>query len=117
MAPGRRPTDTATAPDTGAAGESAAIRTEFAVDLGGDPSLEGARSLWSALKAQHGPVLDGLRPLVAVRENGAGGAIELRLVVGPLANAAAAARLCATLATAGLACQATVFEGQRLALR
>jgi hypothetical protein len=43
--------------------------------------------------------------------------VELRLVVGPLANAATAARLCAALANAGTTCQPTVFDGQRLAIR
>jgi hypothetical protein len=43
--------------------------------------------------------------------------MELRLVVGPLVNAGAAARLCGTLAASGLACQPTIFDGQRLALR
>jgi hypothetical protein len=41
--------------------------------------------------------------------------VELRLVAGPLPNAAAAARACAMLP--GANCHPTVFEGQRLALR
>ena len=95
--------------------ESTATRTEFAVDIGGDPSLEGLRALWASLKAGHAALFEGLRPLVAIREGGKG--VELRLVVGPLANAVAAARLCATLSVAGQTCQPTIFDGQRLALR
>ena len=45
------------------------------------------------------------------------GAIELRLVVGPLPNASIAARLCAALSAAGQSCQPAVFDGQRLALQ
>ncbi len=48
---------------------------------------------------------------------GASGQVELRLVVGPITNAGTAAKLCAALANAGLSCQPTTFDGQRLALR
>jgi hypothetical protein len=95
--------------------EPTTTRTESAVDIGGDPSLEGLRALWASLKASHAALFEGLRPLVAIREGGKG--VELRLVVGPLANAVAAARLCATLSAAGQTCQPTIFDGQRLALR
>lgn len=98
------------------AADSTAIRTEFGVDLAGDPSIDGLRSRWQQLRAQHGPVLEGLRPVVAIQEGGGSG-LELRLVAGPLSNANAAARLCATLTLAGVNCKPTVFDGQRLALR
>jgi hypothetical protein len=97
--------------------ESTATRTEFAVDIGGDSSLDGLRALWASLKASHAGLFDGLRPVVAIREGSRPGALDLRLVVGPLANAGAAARLCASLAAAGQTCQPTIFDGQRLALR
>ena len=101
----------------GPAAESIATRTEFGVDLGGDRTVDALRTLWTALKAgKHGALLEGLRPVVAVREGGKSG-VELRLVAGPLANAGAAARLCGSVAAAGLACQPTVFDGQRLAVR
>jgi len=100
-----------------AAQESIATKTEFGIDLGGDSSFEGLRALWASIKGGHAGLLEGLRPLVAVREAANGGALELRLVVGPLTNAVAAARLCAILASAGRACQPTIFDGQRLALR
>ncbi|WP_296579392.1 hypothetical protein [Phreatobacter sp.] len=97
--------------------DSTAIRTEFGVDLAGDPSIDGLRSRWQQLRAQHGPMLEGLRPVVAIQEGGGSGGLELRLVAGPLSNANAAARLCATLSLAGVNCKPTVFDGQRLALR
>lgn len=99
-----------------AADESTAIRTEFGVDLAGETSIEALRARWTQLRNQHGPVLEGLRPVVAIQE-GRGGAVELRLVAGPLSNANAASRLCATLANAGVNCKPAVFDGQRLALR
>jgi hypothetical protein len=52
-----------------------------------------------------------------VRESARPGGVELRLVAGPIANAASAARLCATLAAAGATCQPATFDGQRLAMR
>jgi hypothetical protein len=100
------------------AADSVATRTEFGVDLGGDRTVDALRALWTSLRAgRHASLFTGLRPLVAIREVGKSGAVELRLVVGPVANAGAAARLCGTLAAQGLACQPTVFDGQRLALR
>ena len=56
------------------------------------------------------------RPVIAIRDGGSAG-IELRLVAGPVANAAAAARLCAALSSAGQTCQPAIFDGQRLALQ
>jgi hypothetical protein len=102
--------------ETGPVG-SVATKTEFGVDLGSAPSMAGLRGLWQSLKDAHGPLFDGLRPVMALREGTRPGTIELRLVAGPLANAGAAARLCAALSAAGLGCQATVFDGQRLALK
>ena len=69
------------------------------------------------MKANQPGLLEGLRPLIALREGQKGGSPELRLVAGPLANASVAARLCAALAAAGQACQPAVFDGQRLALQ
>jgi hypothetical protein len=109
-APSRAP------PAQEAAAASVATRTDFGIDLGGDSTIDGLRALWGTLKAQHGTTLEGLRPLIAVRE-GRAGAVELRLVAGPLANAAAAARLCATLTASLAPCQPATFDGQRLALR
>jgi len=41
----------------------------------------------------------------------------LRLVAGPLGDAAAAAKICARLAENERPCETTVFDGQRLALK
>jgi hypothetical protein len=103
---------------TGAsAADSVATKTEFGVDIGGNASIDGLRSLWSTLKASQPALFDGLRPVIAVREGQKPGAIELRLIAGPLPNASIAARLCAALAAANQPCQPTVFDGQRLALQ
>ena len=102
---------------TNAATESVIIKTEFGIDLGTAPTVDGLRALWSRLKAQHGALLNGLRPVAALHEGHEPCGVVLRLVAGPLANAAAAARLCATLAGQLPACRPATFEGQRLAAR
>jgi hypothetical protein len=96
--------------------ESVATKTEFGIDLGGNATVEGVKAMWAALKAGQPGLLEGLRPVVSIREAKAG-AIELRLIAGPLANASVAARLCAALAATGQTCQPAVFDGQRLALQ
>jgi hypothetical protein len=99
----------------GAAADSVSTTTEFGLDLGSGPTIEALRSRWTELREKHAAMLGKLRPVVSVLDRGGG--IELRLVAGPLPNAAAAARLCGVLAAASLSCQPAVFDGQRLALR
>jgi cell division septation protein DedD len=96
---------------------SIATRTEFGIDLGAGNSIDALRSLWVSIRSKHAGLVDGLRPVVAIREGSRPGKMELRLVAGPLVNAATAARLCGVLAAAGLGCQPALFDGQRLALR
>lgn len=105
-------------PQTAAAPEQpGTTRTEFGVDLGGEKSVDGLRARWATLRGNHGAILDGMRPVIAIKEGQKAGTVELRLVVGPVANAAAAARVCARLQASGVPCVPTVFDGQRLSLR
>lgn len=99
--------------------ESATDGIEHGVDLGGGATLEAMRALWTSVKAQHSALLEGLRPVISVREKSEksrSGGVELRLVVGPLTDKAAAT-LCAALSTSGMACRPAPFDGQRLAAR
>jgi hypothetical protein len=89
---------------------------EFGVDLGAANSLNGLRALWRGLARTHGPQLEGLRPLLAVRERNNGLGLQLRLIAGPIKDAAAAARICAALSEAARNCRTTAFDGQRLTL-
>lgn len=95
--------------------DTATAKPEFGVDLGRANSVEGLRQLWTTVRGRHGAALEGLRPIVTIRELARSGGVEIRLVAGPIPNAAAAARLCATLP--GVTCHPTLFDGQRLALR
>ncbi len=92
-------------------------KVDFGVDLGSAPTIEGLRALWTSAKGRHGALLDGLRPIVVLRERVKPGGVELRLVAGPLPSAAMAARMCVVITTTGTVCQPAVFDGQRLALR
>lgn len=96
--------------------EVAAPRTAFGVDLGAANSIEGLRALWRRATAAHKPLLADLRPVIAVRERRNPAGVQVRLIAGPLDDAAAAARICAAIAAARHACTATTFEGQRLAI-
>jgi len=99
------------------AADSVATKTEFGIDVGGNASVEGLRTLWMKFKTSQPALFDGLRPVVAIREGQKPGTIELRLIAGPIANAGMAARMCAALSAMNQTCQPAVFDGQRLALQ
>jgi len=94
-----------------------ATRTDFGVDIGNGPTVASLRQAWSTIRRNHGDLFEGLYPVIAVRDGAKPGSVELRLIIGPLSNAAVAARLCGRVANAGLSCQPVIFDGQRLALR
>ena len=102
-------------PPWAASSKVAVQRTEFGVDVGGANSLGGLRALWRGLKSN--AVLAALRPIIVVKESNTGLGMQLRLVAGPLADAAAAAKICAALLESQRPCETTVFDGQRLAMK
>lgn len=108
--------DTSTVESTASIAEAPVARTSFGVDLGTAPNVEGLRALWRK-DISTSNALASLQPIVAVRERPGVAGVNLRLVAGPLTDAAAAARLCATL-TAGVQrpCEPSVYDGQRLAM-
>jgi len=95
---------------------SVATKSEFGIDIGAGTSLDELRVLWAAAKTNHSALFTGLRPLAAAGETKPEGS-ELRLVVGPLPNAAEAARLCAALSESGLRCRPSAFEGEQFAVQ
>jgi hypothetical protein len=101
-----------------AAGPQLAVkRTEFGVDVGGANSVGGLRALWRGLlKWRSNTALAGLQPIIVVKEGNSGLGMQLRLVAGPLTDAAAAARICAAMTINDRRCETTVYDGQRLAL-
>jgi hypothetical protein len=104
-------------PDASQASSQVAVqRTEFGVDVGGANSLSGLRALWQGLLKSNS-ALASLRPIIAVKEGRNGLGLQLRLVAGPLGDAAAAAKICAALTESGRSCETAVFDGQRLAMK
>lgn len=92
-------------------------RTEFGVDVGGANSIAGLRALWRGLlKSRSNVSLAALQPIIVIREGTGGRGMQLRLVAGPLGDAATAAKLCAFLSENGRDCETAVYEGQRLTL-
>ncbi len=92
-------------------------RTEFGVDVGGANSLGGLRALWRGLlKSRSNAPLAALHPVIVVKESGTGLGMQLRLVAGPLSDAATAAKICAAMIESERTCETAVFDGQRLAM-
>jgi len=97
---------------------AAVQRTEFGVDVGGANSIPGLRALWRGLlKSRSNAALTTLRPIIVIKEASNGLGMQLRLVAGPLNDAAAAAKICAGMTENNRACETTVFEGQRLSIK
>jgi hypothetical protein len=93
-------------------------RTEFGVDVGSANSIAGLRALWRGLlKSRSNAPLALLQPVIVIREGMGGNGMQLRLVAGPLTDAAAAAKLCAAMTENGRNCETAVYEGQRLTLK
>jgi hypothetical protein len=91
-------------------------RTEFGVDVGSANSIAGLRALWRGLfKSRTNAPLAALRPIIVIKEGTGGLGLKLRLVAGPLRDAAAAAKICAVLTENNRSCDTAVFDGQRLA--
>ncbi|WP_024519400.1 hypothetical protein [Bradyrhizobium sp. Tv2a-2] len=91
-------------------------RTDFAVDLGSANSLGGLRALWRGVRHLN-TELGTLSPIVVIREGRTGLGMQLHLAAGPLKDAAAAAKICAMLTETKRACETTVYDGQRLAMK
>jgi hypothetical protein len=106
----------AAADDQNNAPEVAVSRTEFGVDLGGANSVDGLRALWQGVVQSNGSLLDGLHPIMVLKEGRNGLGLQLRLVAGPVSDAATVAKVCAVLMSRNRACDTAVFDGQRLAL-
>jgi hypothetical protein len=90
---------------------------EFAIDLAAASNVNALRARWGTIRGAHPALLEGLRPLVSVRESSRPGLTEFHLVAGPLPDPSVAERLCAALTAARTACKVAVFDGQRLDLR
>jgi hypothetical protein len=76
------------------------------------------RALWRGLlKTRSNAPLAALQPIIVIKEGNNGLGMQLRLVAGPLTDAAAAAKICATMTENERPCTTTVYDGQHLALK
>jgi hypothetical protein len=92
-------------------------RTEFGVDVGSANSVAGLRALWRGLlKSRANAPLAALRPIIVIKEGSGGLGMQLRLVAGPLRDAAAAAKICAAMTENKRSCDTAIFDGQRLSM-
>jgi hypothetical protein len=74
--------------------------------------------LWRGLlKSRSNAPLAALQPIIVIREGAGGRGMQLRLVAGPLSDAAAAAKICAAMSANNRACETTVYDGQRLSFK
>lgn len=94
-----------------------ASQAAYGVDVGSGLTIQALRTRWMVIRTTHAQVFEGLQPIISVKDVPHGNKVELRLVAGPLADASAAAKLCASLTPVGLFCQPAPFDGQRLTLR
>lgn len=94
--------------------DSVLFRTDFGVDLGGVSTLEEIDMLWERNETRHTELLGALTPRIMLRQE-PDGSLDLRLVAGPIGNAADAALMCAQLMAAGGAqCLPSIYDGQLL---
>lgn len=92
-------------------------KTEFGVDLGGANSVEGLRAVWRGAIKSNSQQLASLQPIIVVKERHDGLGMQLRLVAGPLSDAAEAAKVCAGILTeSNRPCETALYEGQRLSM-
>jgi cell division septation protein DedD len=92
---------------------SSATPKQYGIDIGSAVSIQALRARWVEIRTAHPQAFQGLTPTVVMQS----GRSELRLVLGPLPNPDAAAKLCASLLPYRIACQPTGFDGQHVALQ
>jgi len=96
-------------PALAAADRTEAAESRFGLALGEAVPRDGAWAVWLEVADQVGALLIGMHPVLGADGNGDGAA---RLIAGPVADYAEAMRLCAAIAKADIACQATEFAGE-----
>jgi len=90
--------------------QSQAFFATYHVHLGSEPSVEEAMATWRVLLARHPDLLGGLTPALATLEL-ARGPIYYQLLAGPLADGAAADRICSVLQGVGQYCNPIAPRG------
>lgn len=88
----------------------------YGIDLGDTESVTVAKAQWAAVKANFGPMLSGMRPLV-VRNHRLLSRGDYRLVAGRTYSLKTAKRICKRLALQQVTCQPIEFDDGRMIWR
>jgi hypothetical protein len=86
-------------------------KPEIGIELGGARKIDILNARWIAVKANFGPYIEGMHPLM-VHDPRPGINIPYKLIIGPLPNGAAAAQLCQRFAASKVTCRTTHFAGE-----
>jgi|HubBroStandDraft_6_1064221.scaffolds.fasta_scaffold14804_5 hypothetical protein len=89
----------------------------YGAEIGTAVSMKMLIARWSELRSAHPGAFENLKPVATVKDNPRTNRVELRLVVGSVANRGGAAKLCASLAAVRIACQPVPLDGQQVALQ
>lgn len=100
-----------------AAANAAAKQAPLGIDLGSASSIDGLRAIWTSTRTAHPTVVEGLQPIITLQEPKNGLGLQLRLVAGPLPDAASVTARCAPLIEATRPCASATYDGQRLPAR
>lgn len=104
------------ATDTPVDSDNAPSPSGYGAEIGTAVSMKLLAARWTELRSAHPEIFENLKPVAAVKDNARTNRVELRLVVS-VANRAAAAKLCASLAALRIACQSVPLDGQQVALQ
>ena len=107
---------TPSATDTPVDSDNAPSPSGYGAEIGTAVSMKLLAARWTELRSAHPEIFENLKPVAAVKDNARTNRVELRLVVS-VANRAAAAKLCASLAALRIACQSVPIDGQQVALQ
>jgi hypothetical protein len=95
----------------------AASKAPLGIDLGSANSVEGLRAIWNSTRKTHAAAVQDLQPIITIQEPKNGLGLQLRLVAGPLPDAASVEKRCAALIEVARPCASASYDGQRLAVR
>jgi len=97
--------------------DGAAPQSAYGAEIGSAISMKALIARWTEIRSAHAELFANLKPVAAVRDNPKTNRVELRLVISAFAKRTEAAKLCASLTTFHISCQAVALDGQQVALQ
>ena len=118
VAPAAEPPQPAAAvplpPERIASVEPDTSKPSIGIDVGGASSSDALKAHWASVKANYGPMLGPLQPMIVSRER-KGAPTSYRLVLGPLVSPNAAVQVCSRLIAARLTCRPITYTSETAA--